>query len=672
MPITTYPGMILYNATSNGSVERVMKTSEPSGAPDFSPTTDLILNGEATVRRRTEPTNVPEDATNMIPRKISGVFEYDAFPRGGPLAYTVQPGIPITPAMHMVEALGSPSFQAVLASRDKLSDMGIVKLFTTFNTRKIVWKYAREVEDHITSNSTFDPIVYNANRSYPLEYVAGTRHPIAEWNLPYRAKLAVRQFRGSVTEMNPELDPDKTTIMDLGLEAYDSINNGIRSRTKGDYGSRIDLGGPRAGFSGDESRAAPNTPISPIMPYMRMFADRAHNALVTSYNRTKIPIADIEHRKAFRHIFITRPECYLMANGDVPSIQVLNDDDMATCWQRFPHVIRALSPVYVTASDVLPKYANWNWLLSNRVQGLTTGSNTINLVDSVAKTVRGATVTMGKNLATNLGGTLDLHFNDTKYMDVYEMLRIWMLYIHKRRTGSFFPSFNGYQQSNGFYSAGTMAYHSNGMSIMHPYDRALDYCASIYDIVTDETGTKILYWCKYYGVFPVNVSNSMLANDNNMPLTSEAKISATFQYQYKQENIFKNLVEFNFNAGIVDSVGNLRSEVQTFLRNSVPFLYREDGEGGTSYTSDRVKNYIGAASMFTGSPYIVTKFSGASDPWTMRADGKMVNAELCFIPLFYGQSDLNDAMNLGITNEIIPDTETRSISVLQSGIVERS
>ena len=358
-----------------------------------------------------------------------------------------------------------------------------------------------------------------------------------------------------------------------------------------------------------------------------------------------------------------------MSVGDKPSYQVLNDDDMATCWQRFPHVIRTLSPVYITPSPFRPEYANWNWLLCNRVQGMSTGANTLNLVDSMTKGVRGATVTMGKNLGTNLGGTLELSFMDTKYMDVYEMLRIWMLYIHKRRMGSFYPSYNGYQQSNGFYVNGASVFQPGGYSTLHPYDRALDYCASVYDIVTNETGTKILYWCKYYGVFPVNISNPMLSNDSNAPLTSNPKISASFQYQYKQENIFKNLVEFNFNAGICDSVGNMRSDVSTYLRSSVPFLYREKGEGGTVYTNENLKNYVGAASMFTGSPYIITQYSGAYDPWqwTSNMTNNMVEADLCFVPLFYGQSELNDSMNLGITNEVIPDRETRELMVLQSG-----
>lgn len=535
--------------------------------------------------------------------------------------------------------------------------------------RRFLPTYAKSAESHVfdTEGDGITLLPYKRYQ-YPSETLPGSSYPLtAVYLYPFRSSL-LYQFRGAVTSMNPENDPEKQDIIDYGLEYNDKKRNG---RTLASYGNIS--GNRRVVVTTEERAATPETPTTPLHPFTRTYADRARSALITSYNRTRIPVADIEFRKAFRYIFITRPECYLMAIGDQPSIQVLNDEDMSACWARYPHVLRALSPVYVTSTTTIPKYANWNWLLCNRVQGLTTGGTTLNLVDSMTKSVRGATVIPGKNITTMNGATLDLSFRDTKYFDVYEMLRIWMLYIHKRRTGSFFPSYNGYHLQNNFITSPshvdklTVSSHMyNGYSYLHPYDRALDYCASLYDIVTNETGTKILYWCKYYGIYPVNISNGALANDANMPLTGEAKITATFQYQYKRENIFKNLVEFNFNAGICDNIGNMREDVSQYLRNSLAYLNRENGEGGTSYTNDALQNYAGASSMFTGSPYIATEYSGSYDPWDWHAGNKMISAKLQFIPLFYGQENMNASMNLGITNEAIPTSATRQTMVLQA------
>lgn len=600
------------------------------------------------------------------PRKANGVEVPYNFPIGGPLFVAAQER-PIGRWMHSQDNLDDIETIWPLFSQPKRANQVLTINGEVINNHWH-WIYAHEVTDHITSDSNFTPIQYDDRNAYPIEYLQGTREPLGMWNLPHRHHVHLHQFRGSVTFVNPEQDPNKQYILDMGLENADKKENGYETFTP--EAKKASSKPKKAIQLLDEDVSSPHTPTSPIHPFTRIYADRAHNALVTAYNRTRMPIADIEHRKAFRYIFITRPECYLMATGDKPSHQVLNDDDMATCWMRFPHVIRSLSPVYITSSTFAPRYANWNWLLSNRVQGLSTGNNTIDLVDSTVKSVHGNTVMMGKSLKTNAGGTLQLTFRDTKYMDVYEMIRIWMLYIHKRRMGSFFPSYNGYQQVNGFYKNGASVFQPGGYSTLHPYDRALDYCASLYDIVTNETGTKILYWCKYYGIYPTDLSNPMLGNDNNAPLLSEPKLSTTFQYQYKQENIFKNLIEFNYNAGICDAVGNMRSDVSTVLRKSVPFLYRENGEGGTVYTNEHLENYIGAAGMFTGSPYIVTEFSGNYDPWDWNSSMKnsMVNALLCFVPIQYGQYELNETMNLGISNEIIPTRDERDIMVLQSRV----
>lgn len=535
-----------------------------------------------------------------------GVFtERSNFPIGGPLYTSIDPR-GIYPWMHTMGAAQNSILEA------------------HYNGNMM---FVYPTDSHTTSNAALDPI---PDEIYPIEsIVPGVPSPYAKWNLPHR-QSNVFQFRGSVTPVNPENDPEKRYIIENGLENTDKKNASVPTNAT------------------SESMASPGTPTSPIHPFTRSYAERAHNAIVTAYNRTRLPIADIEHRKAFRYIFITRPECYLLSNDGGTarlSAQASTDEDINACWCRMPHVIRALSPVYVCPSPGRPEFANWNYLLCNRVMGMSAGGQTLTVTDSITKGVRGATVTPGKIMTSNLGGTIELSFRDTKYMDVYEMLRIWMWYIHKRKTGQFFPPYDGYTYANNGFATGVVRQH------MHPYDRALEYGASIFDIITNETGTKILYWCKYYGVLPTNVQTSILGNENASAITQEARVNASFLYQYKQENIFRNLVEFNFNAGIFDNMGNLRSDVASFLNNEVPFLYREDSVGGTKYTSDVLKNYIGASSLITGSPFIVSEVNGQHDPWKWNETG-LVQSNLCFIPAHHIDETMAASMNLGITNEM--------------------
>lgn len=487
---------------------------------------------------------------------------------------------------------------------------------------------------HVTSDENYNGYSEGKNPviPYPLEYYPGTHndgdpYPFARFNLPYRQN-AVFQYRGSTTHLNPENDPDKQKIMDEGLDIYDKDN--VKMFKNGS----------------DEYNASPGSPTSPLHPFMRTYADRAHQAIVSAYNRTRIPIADIEHRKAFRYIFITRPECYLMTTNGKLCYQAEMDDDFNTCWNRMPHVVYSLSPVYVVPSIGEPKHANWNYLLSNRVMSMNTIGTTLSVVDSMTKGVRGATVIPGKQITSNLNNTMELTFRDTKYMDVYESLRMWILYIHKRKSGEFFPPYNGYEYVNNFRGPGAIS--TQGGSRLHPYDRAMEYGATIFDIITNETGSKILYWCKYYGVFPISVNTSMLTQQNAGALLGESTVSAQFQYQYKQENAYKSLVEFNYNGGLFDNMGKAYVTLKDII-DDVPFLYRENGHGGSDTTSAALKNYIGAAGLITGAPYIISEISGTHNAWDWNGETPIASF-LKFMPASTIDGDLNASMNMGITS----------------------
>ena len=391
---------------------------------------------------------------------------------------------------------------------------------------------------------------------------------------------------------------------------------------------------PENEFGSAATYASPKQTLSPLHPFTRVHPEIAHRALLTSYNRTKLPIADIEHRKAFRHIFITRPECYICcAPGSSPSAdsllseQAMVDEEFYASYQRFPHVSQMLSPVYVCPTPGGDPRANWNYLLTNRVQGLSVAATTLGVRESYTPSGSGIQIATGTTLTSLNGGTLDLQFRDTKYMDVYEMLRMWMWYIHKRCTGEFFPPFSGYQYQNTWAHSANGNGTLNGYTCSHPYDRALEYASSLFDIVVDETGKNIIYWCKYYGIFPISVTNPMLSNDKNAALTAEPLISTSFRYQYKIENTYRTLIEFNYNAGLDISNGltnTVDEDAAAFMRSSC---------------------YFGAGSMFTGTPFIVAQKSMKRNPLDPTTFVKYVPQLAFHLPRGIGSIDY---MNEGL------------------------
>lgn len=430
-------------------------------------------------------------------------------------------------------------------------------------------------------------------------------------------------FSGATTNINPHNDPIKDEIIKSGtLSKYLEEKN--RLNEFGTYG---------------------RPPISPVHPFYRMNnIDNpflANEAIFNTYNRTKTPIADIAFRKGFRHLFFTRPECYLTykeGNNIGLCDQAYNDDDFSSAYTRMPHIIKLLSPVYVTGS--FPKDSgipsNWNYLLSNCAQGLNVVATTMSINENVSKSIEGFTVTPAMHMESRQGSTIDITFKDTKNLEVYETIRLWMLYMYKRKKGIFIPPYNGYLKSNSFFQVPNNGrpLSSNEYTQYHPYDRAIEYGATLFDIVTNESGTKILYWCKYYGIYPTSVSPT-LSNESDSPIT-DMTTTVTFKYHKKLENNNISLVEFNYNAGLTDDMGKVN---QGTVYDSMPYLLRDD------YDFSSLKKYQGASGMFTGSPYIVMS---RSHPDPTDRSNIITYPNLRFMNITNLEADA--VLNLGLTN----------------------
>lgn len=381
-------------------------------------------------------------------------------------------------------------------------------------------------------------------------------------------------FSGATTNINPFNDPDKQRIIDYGLSKVleDTYNK------NGEY----------------------KPPISPMHPFTRMIDTKHPNyhqfSNLTTFNRYHIPVADLEHRKAFRHVFFTRPECYVMCseNGEIKlSQQAEYDEDFNTSFSRMPYISKLLSPVYVTGTFGQSKIDgdNFNYLLSNRCMGLTPSGATLSTQETIGKSIQGYTIIPGMHYEGRQGATISVTFRDTKYMEVYEFIRLWMLYIWKIKYGVFAPSFNGYKYINGFPPGGNVSEH------LHPFDRALDYTASLFDYIMDESDSFPRYWCKYYGLYPIDLQIEGLGNSNNDALKDALNVSVTFKYAYKIENTTKSLIEFNYNAGICDNLGQPK-DIGTRLMYSDQFHY-SNSPNGILY------HHVGPGAGFVGTPYIV-------------------------------------------------------------------
>jgi len=438
-----------------------------------------------------------------------------------------------------------------------------------------------------------------------------------------RSSIALEEERFATKE--DHFDSQSAAFMENRAEGYLQSNG--EQKFQGGHTPIVMSGDERKrkiqeyqdGLAQDEVKHHGYRPLSVLDPFTRLADLSTGNHIYTaqyanafSYNRTRLPISDLAWRKGFRHIFITRPECYILTTDQELSKQCYYDDTFYSSYARMPHISYLLSPSYVTCRDTksMDYGDNFNYLLSNTVYGISPSGTQLSQLESVQKSTVNATVMPGTWINSRYGNQLNLTFHDTKYLEVYECLRLWMEYIEHIYSGKFASSYNEYSSDN-TYNIDTGITAEEGYQRLqpthhhlHPYDRALDYCATIFDIVTNEAGTKILYWCKYIGVYPVLAQQNGLSDNNNQALTEQQTVSASFYYQGKEEYKMKTLVEFNYNAGIVDELGHPNNENYAF---SLPYLLRTNyNQYQTHEDPDARRNgYMGAAGMFTGRPYIV-------------------------------------------------------------------
>ena len=437
-------------------------------------------------------------------------------------------------------------------------------------------------------------------------------------------------FSGATTNVNPFNDPEMQSIIDYGLSSVVEA----KYNESGEY----------------------KPPISPMHPFTRMIDLKHQNyhqiANLTTFNRFHIPIADVEHRKAFRHVFFTRPECYVMCAEDGKvrlSQQAEYDEDFNTSYARMPYISKLLSPVYIVGTFGQSKIDkdNFNYLLSNRCMGLSPTGATLSTQDTVGKSIQGYTVTPGMHYEGRQGSTISIIFRDTKYLEIYEYIRMWMLYIWKIKYGIFAPSFNGYKYMNGFPKGTKVEQH------MHPFDRALDYTISMFDFVMDESDTFVRYWCKYFGMYPIDLQVEGLSNSNNDALKEEMRVSVTFKYAYKIENTTKTLIEFNYNAGVCDNLGQPMA-VANELLHSDQFNYTDSPNG-------ILPHHVGPGAGFVGTPYIVL-MNVKKDIFNDTDSHSTISPCLRFSPLIKDRK-FDHAINMGY-----PAVYTNTDFVAQSDV----
>lgn len=260
------------------------------------------------------------------------------------------------------------------------------------------------------------------------------------------------------------------------------------------------------------------------------------------YNRFKTPDRNLAHNKSVTHVFFTRPDLnILVPGGSTANEQTLNNSETAMVWRRYPELFKLL-----TDAGRCGDSNNFNMLLSNQVTSFDIQDETLTQ-NKAGKSWNEYEMVYGDAYSGRTAGEFTCNFLETSDYSIINMLKLWITYIDNVARGAWSPSYELTGEGSEY------------IDYSHVFSKTLDYAASAYVFKCGPDGEDVLYWSKYYGIFPLNTGAGSLAWDNNNPIGDGPKLSIRFGYSMKRDMSPISLVEFN-NIANVPTSGPIVSE----------------------------------------------------------------------------------------------------------------
>ena len=239
------------------------------------------------------------------------------------------------------------------------------------------------------------------------------------------------------------------------------------------------------------------------------------------YNRYKIQNPNDGLTKAFGHVFFVRPDCHIYADSSTGAnaSPVLADDlknlsEYYYALQHCPELLRELTQSKAGYDHEFMMF------LSNKAKSFETADEYVE-DDSYGDALTGHKISYGRNnIKSKAAGEINIKYTDDKYLHVYHLHKLWTDYISNVYRGKVWPDIN------------------------YVKNKVLDYPTCLYYILTAEDGETIIFWSKYYGVFPTKTPSSALAFDDSQRI-SNPEYTISYKYSWKEDFNPLSLVEFN-------------------------------------------------------------------------------------------------------------------------------
>lgn len=289
--------------------------------------------------------------------------------------------------------------------------------------------------------------------------------------------------------------------------------------------------------------------------YLGMNSDFGYSTQTTIdqmmyFDPYRLPDLETAPEGLIGHLFMSRPSLNLSGSN----IDFLRTNTKTAIFFNDP-VARAAMESLSTRSK-----SRWIPLIYKKAKSYNVNDMEIKSIEK-GGTYFGHTMRYGiHSEESKYGGTFSIDFRNDKDHSILWMMYFWMTYIHLVSSERNFTP-----------------------DRTHMVNGVLDYAASLYYLVTDRTGKKIVYFEKLLGVFPVKSPMSIFSwNDD---IFTKDEISIEFNFAFRSDPMdYDILVDFMFVSGLADSKGIAKLKKSDII----PLGGRGDGAAADYIRKDRM------------------------------------------------------------------------------------
>lgn len=290
---------------------------------------------------------------------------------------------------------------------------------------------------------------------------------------------------------------------------------------------------------------------------------------VQNYNKYKVANPNDALSRSFAHVFFVRPDCNVLTRSGGGGYELPSQLQKKSMWyyayKHSPELLHELCQDSGFDNDFM-------FLLSNSAKSFQISDEYIK-TDEYGKGLTGYKIPYGMHdVESKTSDTFSITYEDDRDLHIYQLHKLWIDYISGVYRGKYYPR--------------------DDYLTLKTYEKTIDYSSACYYILTAEDGETIIFWSKYYGVFPTNASSNTFSWSKGT-LLSTPDLDITYKYAWKEDFDPLTLVEFNGHSSFPSG-------------------------GRYTYTNSYQSSILGTGNTWGGSPFIETFNGNGEIPYTFK------------------------------------------------------